>query len=318
MPTAISYLVPGIRQFPLWTIGGWQVYVSEIAIGVGAAFVITLINLFGVKLAAAVQAIVTVVILFAGILLATGALFSPLQSVELPRFVDGATGMLGVLVMVPMMFVGFDVIPQSAEEIDLPMRQIGVLLIAAVVMAIAWYVLVIVAVAFTLDADGLAGASLATADAGARGWRTPWVGKLVVLAGIAGILSSWNAFVVGGSRAILCAGPLRHVAAAVRAIAPSSQNTVCSGPVDRNAGSHSPFFRANDDGLVCRCGQFCGRHRLLVRCDFVSGLASPRTRYATPVSGSRRESRGSGRDSAMCLACAAVPAVESGCVDLAL
>jgi len=202
LPTAVAYLVPGIRQFPLWTIGGWQVYATEIAIGVGAAFVITLINLFGVRLAAAVQTIVTVVILFAGILLASGALFSPLQAVELPRFVDGATGMLGVLVMVPMMFVGFDVIPQSAEEIDLPLRQIGVLLIAAVVLAIGWYVLVIVAVAFTLDADGLANASLATADAGASGWSSPWVGKLVVLAGIAGILSSWNAFVVGGSRAI--------------------------------------------------------------------------------------------------------------------
>ena len=124
LPTALSYLAPGIRQFPLWTIGGWQVYATEIAIGVAAAFCITLINLLGVRLAAVVQAAVTVVILLAGVLLATGAFFSPLQSVELPGFVDGATGMLGVLVMVPMMFVGFDVIPQSAGEIDLPLRMI--------------------------------------------------------------------------------------------------------------------------------------------------------------------------------------------------
>lgn len=202
LPTALSYLAPGIRQFPLWTIGGWQVYATEIAIGVAAAFCITLINLLGVRLAAVVQAAVTVVILLAGVLLATGAFFSPLQSVELPGFVDGATGMLGVLVMVPMMFVGFDVIPQSAGEIDLPSRMIGVLLIAAVLMAIAWYVLVIGAVAFTLDSDSLSRSSLATADAGASGWGSPVAGKVVVLAGVAGILSSWNAFVVGGSRVL--------------------------------------------------------------------------------------------------------------------
>jgi amino acid transporter len=202
LPTALSYLVPGIRQGPLWTIGGWQVYASEIAVGAGASILITAVNLRGVRLAAAVQAIVTLVILLAGMLLATGAFFSPLESVTLPAFANGSEGLLGVLVMVPMMFVGFDVIPQSAEEVDLPLHAIGVLLIAAVLMAIAWYVLVIVAVAFTLDGEELARASLATADAGARAWGSPIAGRVVVLAGVAGILSSWNAFVVGGSRAM--------------------------------------------------------------------------------------------------------------------
>ena len=37
-----------------------------------------------------------------------------------PLFAKGMAGTLGVLVMIPILFVGFDVIPQAAEEIDLP------------------------------------------------------------------------------------------------------------------------------------------------------------------------------------------------------
>ena len=38
----------------------------------------------------------------------------------------------GVLVAVPFLFVGFDVIPQSAEEINLPFKQIGKLVVVSV------------------------------------------------------------------------------------------------------------------------------------------------------------------------------------------
>jgi amino acid transporter len=98
--------------------------------------------------------------------------------------------------------VGFDVIPQAAEEIDLPYREIGRVLVLSVIMAVAWYALIVLGVSLLLGNEALHTASLATADAGAAAWGHAWFGKLVVLAGIAGILTSWNAFLIGGSRAI--------------------------------------------------------------------------------------------------------------------
>ena len=56
--------------------------------------------------------------------------------------------MLSVLVMVPALLVGFDVIPQSAEEINLPARRIGLLLVVSVALAGLWYVAITVAVGF--------------------------------------------------------------------------------------------------------------------------------------------------------------------------
>jgi amino acid transporter len=100
------------------------------------------------------------------------------------------------------MFVGFDVIPQSAEEIDLPFAAIGRLLVVSILLAILWYALVIGAVAMALPASERAISALPTADAAAALFSGSWAGKLLVIGGIAGILTSWNAFLIGGSRAL--------------------------------------------------------------------------------------------------------------------
>jgi len=107
-----------------------------------------------------------------------------------------------VLIMVPALLVGFDVIPQSAEEIDIPHDQIGRLLVISVGMAVLWYILITVAVAFALDGPARASAGIATADANAAVWHSTIAGKLMIIGGIGGILTSWNAFIVGGSRVI--------------------------------------------------------------------------------------------------------------------
>ena len=104
--------------------------------------------------------------------------------------------------MVPALMVGFDVIPQSAEEIDLPPSMIGTLLVISVVMAVLWYGLITLSVGLSLSPAELADSSMATADANANVWGGAWAGKLMVIAGIGGILTSWNAFIIGASRII--------------------------------------------------------------------------------------------------------------------
>jgi amino acid transporter len=117
-------------------------------------------------------------------------------------FEQGIGGMLGVLVVVPLMLVGFDVIPQSAEEIDLPFPEIGRLLMVAIVIAVLWYVAMIMAVSVALTPAERATSSLPTADAASAALGGGWGGTLLVIAGIGGILTSWNAFLIGGSRAM--------------------------------------------------------------------------------------------------------------------
>jgi amino acid transporter len=202
LPTVVEYLVPGFSRGQLWTIAGWDVKFTWVLVGVVAAIVMTLINILGIRTAARLQLLVTVVILLAGMALAGGSLVSGSAANMQPYFEHGAKGLLGVLVMVPFMFVGFDVIPQSAEEVDMPFREIGTTLMLSIITAVAWYSVIIWAVASGLDEAGREASPLPTADAAVAVLGGAWAGKLLVIGGIGGILTSWNAFLIGGSRAL--------------------------------------------------------------------------------------------------------------------
>jgi amino acid transporter len=199
---AISYLEPGFNQGELWDFAGETVWLSWVIVGVAGAAVLTWINVRGVRPAAFLQSVVTGVILLTGAFFATGTLSAGDTANLPPYFNAGISGMFVVLMMVPMMFIGFDVIPQAAEEIDLPRRLIGLLLIVSVFMALGWYLLMILGVALIFDATTLESQAMPTADAGSVAWGDVRAGKLIVLGGIAGIVSSWNAFLVAASRVL--------------------------------------------------------------------------------------------------------------------
>ena len=201
LPTVMSSLVPAINSVYLWNVAGWDVYLVWVLTGVAGAVVMTILNVLGVKIVAVVQTTVVMMILAVGFLFVSGAMVTG-DTVNLqPLFVEGLSGLAIVLVMVPFMFVGFDIIPQAAEEIDLPFRDIGSALVLSVIMAIAWYALIILGVAMVMDGPSLATADLATADANERIYGS--LGRLILLlTGLAGIITSWNALIVGASRAI--------------------------------------------------------------------------------------------------------------------
>jgi APA family basic amino acid/polyamine antiporter len=203
LPTALVYLLPDIRFATLWTVEGAAVDLGFVLVGIGGACAMTWVNYVGIRTAAFVQNVITLTILGAGLMLITGAAFAGERENLEPLLPHGFAGMLTVLIMVPAMLVGFDVIPQSAEEIDLPPRRIGWLLVASLSLAVTFYGLVTLAVALGLPASGRAPDSLATADAATALWQSPWAGTLLVIGGVGGILTSWNAFIVGASRVLL-------------------------------------------------------------------------------------------------------------------
>ena len=202
LPTVADYLVPGFSRGYLWTIAGWDVHLTWVLLGVIAAVFMTAINIIGIKTAAKLQLLVTTLVLAVGVLLIGGAGIAGSAENMQPLFDNGPKGLLGVLVMVPFMFVGFDVIPQSAEEVDIPFSEIGRTLMISIILAVFWYVLIIGAVSMGLSVGDRMASSLPTADATAALFGGSWAASLLVLAGIGGILTSWNAFLIGGSRAL--------------------------------------------------------------------------------------------------------------------
>jgi|TARA_B110000438_G_scaffold91462_1_gene91022 amino acid transporter len=201
LPTVLDSLIPGLDKYFLWQIAGWDVYLSWVLVGVAGAVAMTVLNIRGVRMAAIVQSAVVIVILLVGGLFVSGSLVVGDTANMEPLFVDGLSGITLVLVMVPFMFVGFDTIPQAAEEIDLPYKDIGSVLMLSVAMAIAWYGLIVLGVSLLLNEDGFGTTEIIAAEANSVIFGE--AGRLAMLgAGLAGIVTSWNAFIIGGSRAI--------------------------------------------------------------------------------------------------------------------
>lgn len=205
LPTVVEYFIPNYNQGYLWTIAGWDVYATWVGVGMLGSIIVTWLNVRGMEVSAWFQKTAVLGILFVGILLFIGAaLYNPATAtvVQAPAFIGGAAGVMAVIVMVPFMFVGFDVIPQAAEEIDLTRPNIGKFLIVSITIAVLWYIAVAWSVGTTLPLIQAESSTLSTADAMTNAWHGKWAGILLVIGGVLGILSSWNAFLIGGSRLI--------------------------------------------------------------------------------------------------------------------
>jgi len=201
LPTVLDSLIPGLDKVFLWQIAGWDVYLSWVLVGVVGAVTMTILNIVGVRMVALVQSVVVLAILIVGVLFVSGALFTGDISNMQPLFKDGVSGITLVLVMVPFMFVGFDTIPQAAEEIDLPFKDIGAVLMISVAMAIVWYGFIVLGVGLVLDEAAINSSPVVTAAANTAIYGGAG-GTVLLIAGLAGIITSWNAFILGGSRAI--------------------------------------------------------------------------------------------------------------------
>lgn len=201
LPTVLSSLVPGLEQGYLWTIAGWDVYLTWVLVGIAGAITMTTLNIIGVKTVAVVQTIVVSLILLVGASFIGGSFVTGSPENLQPLFIDSVSGITLVLVMVPFMFVGFDIIPQAAEEIDLPFHDIGTALVISILMAIAWYSLIILGVGLLVEDDSLLQADVVTAEANTLIYGQTG-GTILLLTGLAGILTTWNALIVGASRAI--------------------------------------------------------------------------------------------------------------------
>ena len=196
----------------MYTVAGFDIYASWLITAIVIAFLIMMINIIGAKTAAILQTVLTCIIGGAGILLIVASVINgTVDNLDGQIFAGTTTGVnikaiIGVAAMSPFYFIGFDVIPQAAEEINVPPKKIGNILILSVVLAVIFYAFVIIAVGFVMNPGDIIASQeatgLVTADAMAAAFNTKIMAKVIIVGGMCGIVTSWNSFLLGGSRAM--------------------------------------------------------------------------------------------------------------------
>ncbi|MEJ2023749.1 MAG: APC family permease [Deltaproteobacteria bacterium] len=173
-------------------------------IGIILALLFGGINLLGVKISAVIQ-MVFAVILFLGLAI---FIFGGLGSIHWNNFSPFFEGHItGMFMMVPigmLAFMGFDIVPQAAEEVKSPIKKVVYMIPLSIVFVCFFYV-----GAFFTAAANMAPAQIAQSKA-----EVPLIevskiflgntgATIILIAGIMGLITTLNAFVIGASRLML-------------------------------------------------------------------------------------------------------------------
>src|SRR5690625_5249781 len=131
----IKYVFPlVIENFYLYSIAGWEVYGMEIIIATLVLVVFGYFNIKGTGLTGQIQFIFAMVMV-AGVVILTitvgvqpGAGLSNVQPL-FPSDTKAFAAIISIVAIAPWAFVGFDAVPQAAEEFDFPAKKAFALII---------------------------------------------------------------------------------------------------------------------------------------------------------------------------------------------
>ncbi len=200
----------------LYTMAGWDVHLAEVALACSAILVFGFLNIRGVRSAGGTQLYMVLLMVGSVVLLAIGSFIDPDVSVKnlVPLFAPGKsmwTSILLVLALSPWAYMGFDTIPQAAEEIGFPARKATRLMFAAIILGCLMYGVVILSTALAMPWAELVYPqvpSWATGTSIRESMGGPGV-TVLMLGVIMGIFTGINGFFLATSRLLFCMGRAR-------------------------------------------------------------------------------------------------------------
>lgn len=197
---AVDFLFPVEGNMILYSVAGYDVSFGSLAVALIVAVFMFFITLRGMNTLSKFNNISVIIMVVIVIVFAIAAFVKGDTSNLEPKFTDGFSGVVSICLMCALFLGGFDTIPQAAEEANIPRKSIGSILLGALGLAIAWYFVTILATSMSLSSEEIGNTTLAAGTAMDKIFGTPIAGKILVISGILGILTSWVALYIGATR----------------------------------------------------------------------------------------------------------------------
>lgn len=205
----VSALVPGFGGPVIYTLLGQEVRLWSLALGLAVMAAITFINYRGGKTAAWFQDLMTAgLIILTLIFVIAGVVGGSVANLE-PAFSGTTPGaaMIGVGIVLgtaAFWYAGFDTIPQAMEEVEegAKLRLLPRVMGASILFALVFYCLVILATAMSMPRAELLASELPAAAAIEAALGSPLLGRVVLFAGLCGLITTWNAIFFASTRIV--------------------------------------------------------------------------------------------------------------------
>lgn len=184
----------------LFSFGGYPVYLSYMLISLGFNALFAVINILGAQISGRIQKWAVYIMLAAAVLFCICGVTLGDASNAQPLFTD-LPSVAVVMMMLPGFMSGFNAIPQAAEEGAMPHKMLGKVVIMTVWASVIFYLLVVVGLSFAAPADVRAGDAMPVLSAvNLLFHNNVGVRLFVSVASLLGMLTSWNAAYIAGSR----------------------------------------------------------------------------------------------------------------------
>ncbi len=210
------FLMPGILEFGyMYTIANWNIFIGELIFLEAVLILFGFLNMRGADLVSKIQVALAITLGLGVVALCAGAFTaetSVLTNLE-PYFAENRSwiaSIAAVVAVAPWLYVGFDTIPQAAEEFNFTPEKAVKLMLIAITCGIVVYSLVTIAVGIVVPYPELIKLNPV--------WHTGYVADLALgrwgtlflaLAVLSGILTGINGFYVAGSRLLFSMGRAR-------------------------------------------------------------------------------------------------------------
>ena len=199
----------------LYTVAGVEVFAGEVGLAAFAVVLVGFLHSRGVEGVGRAQAVLTGLMVVAVAVVAFGALTGPGASAANwePWFAPGRptwTGVLAMLAISPWLYVGFDTLPQAAEEFAFPAGKAFRLMAAAILAGAGMYVIVVLATGVVLPwREAVAGESVWVTGATVRASLGTAGVAILSLAVVTAIFTGINGFFMASSRLLFSMGRAR-------------------------------------------------------------------------------------------------------------
>ena len=207
------FLLPGVFDIGyMYTIVDWEINAGEVGFVSAVLILFGWMNYKGVGAASAVQVFLAIALTVGIIVLATGTAVSESASFEnlVPLFNEERgwlSSILVVLALTPWLYVGFDTIPQTAEEFTFSPSKARDLMLISIIVGGILYALVTLAVAGYIPYQTLISQKLA--------WDAGWIAEQVFgrfggvalsVPVLAAVLAGMNGFFMASTRLLFSMG----------------------------------------------------------------------------------------------------------------
>lgn len=208
----IKFLLPNVlNNGKLYTVAGWDVYITEIIIATVLLLVFMYISIRGASVSGSLQYYFCIAMVIVVLLMFVGSFFGNNFSLEnLKPLAEPSKGWFASIIMIvavaPWAYVGFDNIPQTAEEFNFSPNKTFKLIVYSLLAAALTYVVMILYTGWLSTSSGsvhgqlwLTGAETETAFG--------YIGLgVLAIAIIMGIFTGLNGFLMSSSRLLFSMG----------------------------------------------------------------------------------------------------------------